>query len=358
MQINNNNYSIIEIIQMLQRRELIVNRDYQRGSGIWPVSAQSFFIDTILQGFPFPKIYIYEYLDRAARTVRKEIVDGQQRINAILSYYNNDFALRSEGKNKNKKFEELDEEDQDKFLSYSAPVDVIRNASGSDILQMFRRMNAYTMPLNDAEKRHSAYHGAFKWFVVEVSDIINEFFLEFKVFTPKQITRMSDSTLISDFVLSYERGVISTNASNLKALYENYDDEFPVSTQYRDIIIQTIGFISQHLGDLRGSHMMKPYALHSLFTALVHNRFGIDAIREQWRVEPKGVFCNDAEQSSRRLLELAYAHEGKETEGPNAKYVWGCLSTVDRRPRRTARVAAIMRALGLDVPDAIDADLA
>lgn len=181
MQINNNNYSVLELIQMLERKELIVNKDYQRGSGLWPISARAFFIDTILQGFPFPKIYMYEYLDRPARGMKKEIVDGQQRISSIVGFYNNEFPLQAEGANKGKRFQELDEEQQEKFLSYSASVDVIRNATKADILQMFRRMNAYTMPLNDAEKRHSSFHGDFKWFINELADELNEFFVEFNV---------------------------------------------------------------------------------------------------------------------------------------------------------------------------------
>src|SRR3546814_1733993 len=44
-----NNYSILEIIGMLDRKELIVNPDYQRGSGIWPDGPSSYFIDTILE---------------------------------------------------------------------------------------------------------------------------------------------------------------------------------------------------------------------------------------------------------------------------------------------------------------------
>src|SRR3546814_7157896 len=84
MNINTNNYSILEIIGMLDRKELIVNPDYQRGSGIWPDGPSSYFIDTILEGYPFPKIYMYEFMDRSTRGIRKEIVDGQQRIKTIV----------------------------------------------------------------------------------------------------------------------------------------------------------------------------------------------------------------------------------------------------------------------------------
>jgi Protein of unknown function DUF262 len=183
MNINTNSYSIPEIIGMLDRKELVVNLEYQRGSGLWPDGPSSYFIDTILEGYPFPKIYMYEYLDRSTRSIRREIVDGQQRIRTIVRFRNNEFALRGESAYAGMRFEDLNEDVQEKFLSYPVSVDVIRNATRSQILQMFRRMNAYTLPLNEPEKRHSSFQGRFKWFINQLADDLNEFLVEFGVFT-------------------------------------------------------------------------------------------------------------------------------------------------------------------------------
>ena len=357
MQINNNNYSVLEILNMLERKELAVNRDYQRGSGIWPEAPSAYFIDTILEGYTFPKIYMYEYLDVAKQRVRKEIVDGQQRIGTIQRFYNNQLALRTEGPNKGKRFDDLDKETQEAFLTYSVPVDVIRSAKKSEILQMFRRMNAYTLPLNEAEKRHSSYHGLFKWFVNELSDDLNEFFVEFGVFTERQITRMSDAALIADCILSMERGVISTNPRDLNQLYEKYDEEFEEFELYHQRVVETFDYISAHFGELRRTFMMKPYALHSLFVSLVHCRFTIEPILNEWGVRPTGKFAVDAQQAAQDLLAFSQAHEAKEIDGKFSTYVWGCLSTTDRKPRRTARVSSILRVLGAEVPDAVYDDL-
>jgi len=169
---------------------------------------------------------------------------------------------------------------------------------------------------------------------------------------------MGDAALIADWILSLERGVISTSASDLNALYKKYDQKFPEAARYRETITNTVDFIMFNFSDLRKSHMMKPYALHSLFTALAHNRYGISAIEEQWGVLATGHFAFDSSAAAATLAEMAASHEGKDTEGPHARYVWGCLSTTDRRPRRTARVAAILRGLGATVPDVVDANLA
>jgi hypothetical protein len=358
MIINNNNYSIQELLGMIDRRELIVNSDYQRGSGIWPPGPSSYFIETILEGYPFPKIYLYERVEGNARRLQREIVDGQQRIDTIQRYYNDKFALRGTGPNSGKLFSELEEEIQNRFRLYPVAADVIRNASRDEILQMFRRMNAYTLPLNEAEKRHSKFHGQFKWFVNQITDQQRPFFVSYGVFTDRQIVRMQDAALIADLVLAIEGGILSTSPSQLDGIYKKYDSNFVNETLLRQQINSIFAYISEFLTVLRGTYMMKPYALHSLMTALYHSRYGIGAIQQSWGAEALGRFANDNESAARTLLAMAQAHEANEQEGPYATYVWGCTSTTDRTPRRTARVAAILRALGVDVPRVVDANLA
>ena len=160
----------------MDRRDLIINPEYQRGPGLWPAGARSYFIDTILTGFPFPKLYFYEYIDRENKKPRRELVDGQQRARTILAYIADEFAIGGDSEYKGQRFRDLPPETQERFLSYSVAVDVVRNATRGDILQKFRRMNAYTLPLNRAEQRHATFFGEFKWFINSVTDSYAEFF--------------------------------------------------------------------------------------------------------------------------------------------------------------------------------------
>lgn len=358
MQITPNNYGVLEILQMLERRELVVNHDYQRGSGLWPDGPSSYFIDTILENYPFPKIYMAEYLDRPQRAIRKEIVDGQQRVTTIQRFYSNELRIVGDSRFAGLRYDDLDEDTKDKFLSYSVGVDVIRNAAPSEILQMFRRMNAYTLPLNEAERRHSSFQGRFKWFVNHLSDEFDEFFTSFGVLTRRQIVRMADAELIAESVLALERGIVSTSASNLKDLYSRYDEAFPNIDEYREKLEASVRFIVTDLEPLRNTFLMKPYAVQSLITALMHCRFGIGQITEGLDVKPLGAFAADPQQARVALLELARAHEAKEIEGPHSDYVWGASGGTNRYPRRLARVIGMLRALGAVVPAEADALIA
>ncbi|WP_226565185.1 DUF262 domain-containing protein [Shewanella chilikensis] len=352
MVINGSNYSIGEILEALDRKDIIVNKNYQRSSGLWPDGPCSYFIDTILEGFPFPKIYMYEYINRTERKTKKELVDGQQRITTIRRFYNNEFSIRGDSKYKGMKFEDLDDDLQEKFLSYTVSADVIRNATRSEILQMFRRMNAYTLPLNNAEKRHSSFIGEFKWFINEVSDSLNEFFTEFGVFTDRQIVRMGDAEFISDCIIAMEKGIVSASPSELNKIYSYYDDKFDNREKYFDILNEVFGFIESELEPLRNTFMMKPYALHSLVTALIHAKFGINSITKKYNITPIGTFTVSPFKSLETLQELAGAHESKEIDGVYSKYVWGTESSTNKIARREARVLTILAALGCTVGNA------
>ena len=358
MNIVGNNYSVKELLDMLERDDLIINRDYQRGARLWPAGARSYFIDTILEKYPFPKLYMYEHIVRPFGKLTRELVDGQQRLLTIVDFVNRKFALSGrDTKYSSLRFDELDEETRYEFLAYPVSVDVIRSAENDEILQMFRRMNAYTLPLNDAEKRHSQYHGRFKWAINKLSSDLDSFFLEFGVFTRRQIVRMADAELLTDCIVAMERGIISTSPSLLNGVYKQYDSVFDREDEMFELFREVFDFIAEHFFALRKSHMMKPYALHSLFTSMVHGRYGIPALDTQLVVDRAVRFCDDPTEASARLLALAQAHEATEIEGPDARYVWGCLAGTNRAPRRAARVEAILAALGLGTPSIIDASL-
>lgn len=358
MLIHSNRYSIAELLGMLERRELVINKDYQRGSGLWPKGAQSYFIDTILEGYPFPKLYAHYVINRSERKPRRELVDGQQRLTTISRFVENKLVLSGDTRYKGYCFEDFDEEKQREFLAYAVSVDVIRMADQADILRMLRRMNAYTLPLNEAETRHSNFQGEFKWFVNNLCDDLNNFFVQYGVFTERQIVQMADADLLTDIVLAWERGISGTTAADLSGLYRKYDGKFEEGERIGKMIKDAVECIYTKFYVLRGSHLMRPYVLHSLIVALMHARFGIPAVAGQVSGDFGGRFCVDKKIAGSRLLELANVHEAGEDDGSYRRYVWGCNEDVNSADKRAARMLGIFDALGFKEVEVIDHDIA
>ncbi|MBN8582649.1 MAG: DUF262 domain-containing protein [Anaerolineae bacterium] len=272
MHITPTSFTIADYCQSMIRKEIIVNRDYQRSDKVWPAAARSFLIETILLGYPIPKLYLYQVTDLKSRKTIKHIVDGQQRSFTILDFYQNKFKLSRTSELddlKGKGFEDLPVEYQQKFIDYAVPVDLFVSATEEEIREVFRRMNSYTVPLNAEEKRHSQWQGEFKWFIYKLSKKYDQPFINIGVFNDKQLIRMSDAKLFSEITHAFLNGITTTTSPNLDKLYKDYDDDFPQSKSIEKRISQSINTI---LGwdELHNTALMRPHLFYALILAVSH----------------------------------------------------------------------------------------
>ena len=345
MKVEEGKYSVAELVDWYRRRELIVNKEYQRGGGLWPTPAKSYFIDTILRNFPFPKVYFHERVDMTTKRPRREIVDGQQRLSTIVDFVDGKFALgRNAAELDGKYFHELPEEQQESFYSYTVSVDVIRNADRSEILQMFRRMNAFTLPLNEAEKRHSEFFGEFKDWVNTVLDRFGSILVDWNVLTSRQIVRMADAEFVADLALAIREGIVSTSPAKLRALYKNNDASFGDRGEIDEKISGAMDVILTNLSEIQGTYMTRPHIFHSLVCALIHNRFGLIGGEAATGIAPSGEYYVDRDRAVISLKRLAAAHEEKDL-GEFREYVQAASEGGNRALQRSVRVKWLCRAL-------------
>ena len=73
-----------------QDNKFVVNRKYQLKL-VRTIEEKQNFIDSIIKGFPIPIILLAEPLGKKDGTL--EIIDGMQRMNAIMSFITNDFSF-------------------------------------------------------------------------------------------------------------------------------------------------------------------------------------------------------------------------------------------------------------------------
>lgn len=83
-----NNFLLPQIRDMIKAREAINLRpEYQRRLR-WTNTQKSKLIESLLLNIPVPPVFFYE-----ADAARYEVMDGQQRLNAIRDFFDGDFAL-------------------------------------------------------------------------------------------------------------------------------------------------------------------------------------------------------------------------------------------------------------------------
>jgi uncharacterized protein with ParB-like and HNH nuclease domain len=157
--------SVADYCHDFNNKKIVVNDEYQRNVGLWTAQARSFFIESILLEYPIPKLYLHARLDLKSRQQIKEIVDGQQRSQALVSFFNGKQRLTKNIDTEELRglnYNQLSDEWKSKFLSYSLPIDQFSGAPEDEVREAFRRMNANNVPLNDEEQRNARYQGPFK----------------------------------------------------------------------------------------------------------------------------------------------------------------------------------------------------
>src|SRR5262245_10556809 len=116
------NMTVAEYCAAMERHEIIVNKNYQRSDQVWPDVARSFLIESILLGFPIPKVYLHSKTDLKTRRTIKEIVDGQQRSRAINDFFCDRLRLSRHLETeelRGRNYSELEEDWQSRFITYS-----------------------------------------------------------------------------------------------------------------------------------------------------------------------------------------------------------------------------------------------
>jgi hypothetical protein len=89
VKVSRDQYSTFEIKRMIEEtQEILLAPGFQRGR-VWKTEQKCELIESILMGIPIPVVYVFE--DTAGI---KQMVDGRQRISAIIDYMNGRFALK------------------------------------------------------------------------------------------------------------------------------------------------------------------------------------------------------------------------------------------------------------------------
>lgn len=276
--------SINDFIQWKKNKELILQPRFQRRK-VWVPKAKSFLIDTILIGFPIPTIHIRSNIDLYTQKTIREVIDGQQRISTILDYIEGKFTVLSMHNKEygGKKFSELPEEIKKRFLEYDLSVDFLIGADDSDVLDVFSRINSYTVVLNTQEKLNANFSGKFKQAVYELGRIHYNFWRNNKILNDYSILRMKEAELCTDILIAINSGIQGKyNLKEYKNYYEKYDDDFPKERTIKERFKNCIDTIENIFeGKLYKSLFGKKTLFYSLFCALYDVMYGIpDSILE------------------------------------------------------------------------------
>jgi Protein of unknown function DUF262 len=272
-------YSIADVIEWDSNGLLELSPDFQRRS-VWSDKAKSYLIDTVLRGKPMPKILITQRLE-GAKIVRV-VVDGQQRLRAIIGFYNGDFKI-SKAHNKELHFftyNNLPNNLEKDFLKYELGVDLLFDIPYQEILDIFARLNSYTVKLQPQELFNAIYLGFFKQTVYSIGFRYVNYFIESGVLTKAKVTRMAEAELSADlFICLLDK--VQTN-KGIENFYKKYEDDpanLEAIEKKFDKIMSYIGTIYP-ASEIRNTNFSRIHLFYSLFTAIANLLYGVNGLKK------------------------------------------------------------------------------
>lgn len=167
-------YPVDGLVERLRRRDITMPR-FQR-EFVWPLPHASRFIESLLLGLPVPAIF----LAKDSETRKLMVIDGLQRLNALLSFYEGvlhgrQFRLHGV----TKEFEGLTyqtlEDDDRRRLDDSILHAIIINQEDPDnddgsVYMVFERLNTTGKSLSPQEIRACVYRGSFNDYLARANE--------------------------------------------------------------------------------------------------------------------------------------------------------------------------------------------
>lgn len=216
-----------------ERADINNSPDYQRGGGVWTPEKKRLLIDSILNGYDIPKIYLHK-LTRDQREIAGytyAIIDGKQRLETIWQFMDGQWTLSDE-------FDYQDDPSVNlsglsysdlahsnpkiriRFDSFVLPITCVETDDLELIEDMFSRLNE-AVPLNAAEKRN-AIGGDMVAAIRSVGS--HEFFKRFVSFGDKRFQHRESAArlLLIEQGLLTQGKIADTKKEYIDAMARNY----------------------------------------------------------------------------------------------------------------------------------------
>lgn len=275
-----------------KRTKIDTNPDYQRPA-VWTKAQKQLLIDSILRDFDIPKIYLHAKGDD-----KYDVIDGQQRIRAIWSFYDNEFSLAKDAEPINgievagKKYSELDIEISDIIDGYSLDFVILDNKDEDEIREMFLRLqNGTTLK---AQEKRNAMPGRMRDFIRSLTN--HEFFskVQFKN------TRFTYDLIAAQMThLALSKKICNIKDKDLNDMYEKYK-EFDSQSADAKRITQILDYLNVMFPSQ--SPELKRYSVISLFLLIMdlmpnYNIKGREKDLAKWFIEFESIRNEDEQKA-------------------------------------------------------------
>lgn len=322
---------------------------------VWTDKQRNFLIESILMNIPIPEVYV-QVTQGEEGSEEYGVVDGQQRLRTILQFVgiereedqgdqnSNLFildALPNASIYRGKSFGDVVGEERNQFFRYEICVRFLYTNNQTDVEDVFKRLNKYTLPLKAQELRNATYHGPFPRLSERLAD--DEYWAVNRIVTAAAIRRMADIEMMSDLLIGLLHGPQGGSPKVIDQYYEEYEpyeEEFPEQTRIERLFTKTLQKIKRlfpKIGDVpRWGNRADFYSLFVALGALLETA---DLLRKSEKPLADALiqFANDVDK---RLKKPTAA-----TSKASKKYARAIEKGSNDKARRTDRNEALVEVI-------------
>ncbi|MGB8681991.1 MAG: DUF262 domain-containing protein [Candidatus Binatus sp.] len=236
-------------LDLYDKGQLNLDPPYQRRS-VWSPRDRRFFIDTILNNFPAPPVFLHKTLDDQGRATY-HVVDGKQRLLTIIQFTQGKVRIPDDFADVNlqkKQWNDLERSNREKFWNYYLIVEMLPDVSDAAVRNIFDRINRNARKLMPQEMRHAKYDG---WFITTAeAEAEKQEWKDFGVSTAARIKRMADVQFVSElFMLLIHHKIEGFDQDSLDDIYAGYEDISDQSTFVEDDFFDEVERIKAYVRD-------------------------------------------------------------------------------------------------------------
>ncbi|MHA2040003.1 MAG: DUF262 domain-containing protein [Promethearchaeota archaeon] len=290
LEISKTSYKVSDFLTWQKAGTLTLSPSFQRRP-VWETGAKSYLIDTVVRGLPMPIIFLREQKSNLSTfEPNREVVDGQQRIRTLISFIEpsllkdlniqRDIFTVKKSHNKElyrKAFLALPTDIQQQILDYEFSTHILPSGiDDREVLEIFARMNATGVKLNEQELRNAEYYGELKTSLYKIASEQLNRWRDWGIFTENNIARMQEVEITSEFAMLMIKGLTGKTQASINQFYKAKDAEFPERTEVERRFRFIMDTIDNTLGnDLKYLPFSKKTLFYHLFTILYHYHYGL-----------------------------------------------------------------------------------
>ena len=207
--------TVHEFVSLFKEGKLNLNPGFQRDS-VWTGADRRRLMESILQGYPIPSVFLYRRQDDRGKIVY-DVIDGKQRLESILMF-------QGVGKFRGQRFtvkaqldgtsgiEEWDwrkiERKRHQLVIDGHEIQTVEVSGDlADIIDLFVRINSTGKRLTGAERRHAKfYRTEFLRNARRVASRYEDYLRKHRILSAGQISRMKHVELVSELMASLNAG--------------------------------------------------------------------------------------------------------------------------------------------------------